>query len=364
MQELKDRLSAFAKGETERAECFGGAACVFRDGEEVTEIFGDERFNEKSIYRLASVTKIFTAAAVMKLYGENKIDVQAPLSRYINGFERVPLGALSPDGRVYSVGMPHREITLFDLLTHTAGLGADELGTREYSLVPIEEKTSLGQICDYYAKNFHLAFEPGTKSAYSGFAGYDCLARVVEVVSRKCFNDYLRTSFFEPLGMTDTTFQPTDEQYARIVPMHKRISGEDKEIDFRGALFRGIPRTYEAAGAALISSLSDMLRFLKMLLCGGEGIITPECVKMMLSPALPDSLLGLAKGESNCFGCFCVTGAHRLKKGTVFCHGAYGTHIILRPYENFAAVLLKNSLTGMSETPKSVTEFEKAVILP
>lgn len=364
MQELKDRLRAFAKSEAEAAECFGGAVGVFCDGKEVTEIFGDERFNEKSIYRLASVTKIFTAAAVMKLYGEGKIDVYSPVSKYICGFESIPLGALSSDGRVHSVGMPHREVTLFDLLTHTAGLGADELGNREYSLVPVEEKTSLKKICDYYAKNFHLAFEPGTKSAYSGFAGYDCLARIVEVVSGKSFNDYLKASFFEPLGMADTTYQPTDEQYARIVPMHKRVSGEDREIDFRGALFRGIPRTYEAAGAALVSSLSDMLRFLKMLLCGGEGLISPECVKMMLSPALPDGLLGLAKGENNCFGCFSVTGEHRQKKGTVFCHGAYGTHIILRPNENFAAVLLKNSLTGMSETPKSVIEFEKTVILP
>lgn len=359
MQELKDRLSAFAKAET---ESFGGAVGVLRDGERITEIYGDERFNEKSIYRLASVTKIFTAAAVMKLYGEKRIDIHAPVSEYINGFDRIPLGALSPDGRIYSTGMPRRGITLFDLLTHTAGLGSDELGNREYALMPPEKKVTLKSVTEYYAENFHLAFEPGTKSAYSGFAGYDCLARVVELVSGMSFNDYLKASFFEPLGMSDTTFQPTDGQYARIVPMHQRISGEDKEINFRGTLFRGLPRTYEAAGAALISSLPDLLRFLRMLLCGGEGLIAPECVKMMLSPALSNGLDGLPLGENNCFGCFSVTGEHRLKKGTVFCHGAYGTHIILRPSENFAAVLLKNSLFGMSNTPKSVIEFEKAVM--
>lgn len=362
MQELKDRLSAFVKGEKERGECFGGAVGVMRDGETVTEIFGDERFSEKSIYRLASVTKIFTAAAVMKLYGEKRIDIHAPVSRYINGFDRIWLGNIDSDGNIVLSGLPRREITLFDLLTHTAGLGAGELGNREYAVMPTGKKVSLERVCEYYSKYFHLNFEPGTRSAYSGFAGYDCLARVVEVVSGMSFNDYLKISFFEPLGMADTTFQPTDEQYARIVPMHQRISGEDREINFRGALFRGLPRTYEAAGAALISSLPDMLRFLRMLLNGGEEIISPECVKMMLSPALRDGLDGLNRGENNCFGCFCVTGEHRLKKGTVFCHGAYGTHIILRQSENFAAVLLKNSLFGMSDIPKSVIEFEKAVM--
>ncbi len=362
-EKIKKALEHLAKNQLEERECFGGAAAVIIDGEETVNFsFGDERFSDNSLYRLASVTKLFTAAAVMKLYGEKKIDIYSAVSDYIPSFSKITLGGISPDGRIYSLGAPSRPLTLFDLLTHTAGLGADELGNREYAVMPIEAKTSLSSVTAYYAEHFHLAFSPGERAAYSGFAGYDVLARVVEIVSGASFNDYLQKEICRPLGMTDTTFAPTDEQYARLVPMHKRISGEEREVDFRGSLFRGIPRTYEAAGASLISSMRDVLRFCRMLLCLGEGILTEKSVRLMLSPALDDSLDGLSKGENNCFGCFAVTGNHRLPKGTVYSHGAYGTHIILQPEKKFAAVLLKNSLYDMSNTSHSTIEFEKAVL--
>lgn len=362
-EKIKKALEDFAENRLETGECFGGAAAVIIDGEAAADIsFGDERFSQNSLYRLASVTKLFTAAAVMKLYEEKKIDIYSAVSDYIPDFEKITLGAISQDGRISSVGKPYRALTLFDLLTHTAGLGADELGNREYAIMPKELKTSLGSVTEYYAQHFHLAFHPGERAAYSGFAGYDVLARIVEIVSGASFNDYLKSEIFLPLGMTDTTFQPSDEQYARLVPMYKRISGEVREVDFHGSLFRGIPRTYEAAGAALISSMKDVLRFCRMLLYSGEGILSGESVKLMLTPMLDGRLCGLGRGENNCFGCFAITGEHRLPKGTVYSHGAYGTHIILQPEKKFAAVLLENSLFDMSIAPRSAIEFEKAVL--
>ena len=362
-EKIKSALLALGEAQLAAKECFGGAMAVMSDGETViNECFGDERFNERSIFRLASVTKLFTAAAVVKLHSENKIDIYSPVSRYLPDFKYIQLGNMTADGRVYSMGLPRREITLFDLLTHTAGLGAGELGSREYTVMRPEYKQSLEIACDYYAKNAHLAFEPGSRAAYSGFAGYDVLARVIEVVLNKSFNDYLTEEFFVPLGMGDTTFQPTEEQYSRIVPMHKRISGEDREIDFKGTLFRGLPRTYEAAGAALVSSMRDILTFCRMLLSGGGDILTKDAVDMMLSPKLDSGLPGLEKGENNCFGCFIAEEGHRLPKGTVLCHGAYGTHVLLKPEEKFAAVFLKNSMYDMTNPSASTIAFEKAVL--
>lgn len=360
---MQEKLHALFNEQIEKCECFGGAAAVIKDGEVVfKEYFGDDRFNDNSIFRLASVTKIFTAVCVMKLHEDGKINIYDNVSKYIPAFSRLSLGDIAPNGMVYSVSMPSREITLFDLLTHTAGLGADSVGNREYTVMPIEEKISLASVTEYYGKNFHLAFEPGSKAAYSGFAGYDVLARVVEIVSEKSFNDFLQDELCIPLGLRDTTFQPTEEQYLRLVPMHQRAGGVDKEVNFKGTLFRGMPRTYELAGASLISSLDDVIRFCKMILSGGEGILKKETIDRMMSPALEEGLCGLEKGENNGIGCFMISGQHRLPKGIVFSHGAYGTHIIFDREKNFAAIFLKNSMFDMSITSNSTVAFEKAVL--
>lgn len=346
--------------EIENGDTFGGAAAVLCHGETVfSETYGDSRFGADSLYRLASVTKIFTAAAVLQLVDAGKLSLAASVETYLQGWKTPMLGRLSADGRVYADGASPRPITLFDLLTHTAGLGADEVGNREYAVMPTEAKTSLASVTEYYKENFHLAFAPGTRMAYSGFAGYDLLSRIVEVVSGERFNDYLQHFLFAPLGMTDTTFQPTDAQYARLVPMHKRVQGESKEVDFRGALFRGLPRTYEAGGAALISSMADMLRFAKMLLGKGEldgvRVLRAETVDRMLSAALGADTDGLIRGENVGLGCF-------LRGKQVYSHGAYGTHLLLLPEQGIAAVLLKNSLTGMSADAPLARAFTEAVL--
>ena len=364
---LEKNLHALFADQLAKKECFGGAAAVISDGETVfSEHFGDGRFTADSLYRLASVTKIFTAAAILQLQDAGKLCIHAPVSTYLPAYKHLSLGTVTSAGQVVSTGMPSREITLFDLLTHTAGLGADKLGNREYAVMPTEVKTSLKNVTDYYGEHFHLAFAPGAKAAYSGFAGYDVLARIAELVSEKTFNEYLQEHLCTPLGMTDTTFQPTDEQYARLVPMHQRISGEDREVNFRGNLYRGMPRSYEAGGASLISSMHDLLLFCKMLLGGGElngvRVLSPESVQTMFTPALADGLDGLPRGENHGIGCFMATGQHRLPKGTVYSHGAYGTHLLLRPDENFAAIFLKNSFFDMSTVSHSTVAFEDAVL--
>lgn len=353
---MVEKLHELFLDQTERVECFGGAAAVIRDGELVfKESFGDSRFNEKSLFRLASVTKIVVASAIMKLHSEGKISIYDKVSKYLPAFAGLSLGAISPSGMIYSVGMPSREITLFDLLTHTAGLGSAELGNREYTVMPVSEKVSLERVVDFYGKNFHLAFEPGSRAAYSGFAGFDVLGRIIELVSGMSLNDYLQKEICEPCNMVDTTFQPDEEQYERLVPMHQRISGTDREVNFKGTLFRSIPRSYEMAGASLISSLDDMINFCKMLF--GGGILSDETLELMMSPALKDGTDGLANGENNGLGCFV-----NLKKGIVFSHGAYGTHIVIDRAKKFAAIFLKNSMFDMATNSRSTVMFENAVL--
>lgn len=365
--QIKTALDALGAHQLAAHECFGGAAAVLRDGEPICEsYFGGDRFSGRALFRLASMTKLFTAAAVMKLAEDGRLDIGAPVSAYLPAFAHLKIGALTADGQVRAASMPRRAITLFDLLTHTAGLGADTLGNREYDLMPPAEKVSLARAVDWYGAEFHLAFEPGSRAAYSGFAGYDVLARIAELVTGMSFGAYLKAAFFDPLGMPDTTFAPTPEQYARFSPVQKRVRGEEIEVDFRGEVFRGLPTTYEAAGAALASTLPDLIRFFRMLAHGGElcgvRVLRPESVRSLIEPKLPDGLPGLAPGENNAFSCFVVTGTHRLPRGSVYTHGAYGTHALFLPRENLIGIFLKNSYVDMSLTSHATVEFENALL--
>ena len=364
---LNSGMRALFEEQLAAHECFGGAAAVTENGEfRFFESFGGPRFPQNGMFRLASVTKLFTAAAIVRLEEEGLLETGAPVSRYLPDFARMTIGEITENGQIYARAMPAREITLFDLLTHTAGLGADTLGNREYALIPAESKTSLAAAVDYYAGHFHLAFEPGTKTAYSGFAGYDVLARIAETVSGASYGALLSELFFVPLGMRDTTFCPSEEQWSKLTPVHKRIAGQDIEVDFRHTLFRGFPVSYEAGGAALASTAADMAAFLSMLACkgvyAGTRVLKEDSVTRMLSPKLPRGLPGLARGENRGFGCIVHDGAGRLPRGTVVCHGAYGAHALILADRQTAGILLKNSYVDMSENPRAALAFEQTLL--
>jgi CubicO group peptidase (beta-lactamase class C family) len=137
---------------------------------------GRERF------AIGSVTKTFTAAAILKLAQEDRLHLSDPLSKFLPSF-------------------PHGgEITVEQLLGHSAGV-------RDYHVLEDfaahrKEPISLPQLVEVIGRA-PLDFAPGTKSSYSS-SGYALLARVVEVVSGRPFHDYLQAAFFEPLGLRDT----------------------------------------------------------------------------------------------------------------------------------------------------------------
>ena len=112
--------------------------------------------------------------------------------------------------------------------------------------------------------------------------------------------------------------------------------------------------------------MADILRFAKMLLGKGEldgvRILSESAVSAMLSPALPEGLDGLARGENIGIGTFVISGVHRLPKGTVYSHGAYGTHLLIHPERNIAAVFLKNSFFQMATNAPATRAFEEAVL--
>ena len=197
-----------------------------------------------TLYDLASLTKVVaTTSAVMVLYDERRIALDAPVSRYLPAFSR---GAKA-------------RVTIRELLEHRSGLPAgrnlsrlthDPLRARELVLA-----TS-------------LEHEPGTVERYSD-VGMDVLGFVVEVITREPLDRFVRRRVFAPLGMTSTTFRPGPALRARAAPteMHSgrghALKGEVHDGD--AYALGGV-----AGHAGLFSTASDLARFAEMLLGGGE----------------------------------------------------------------------------------------------
>ena len=155
---------------------------------------------EDSLYRLMSMTKPITAAAVMQLAEQGKIELDAPLNRYLHGFtdmrvvddkryayhEGMNALSLLPGLLTFRLKAPRtvpaeRDITIRDLLCHASGL---EQGI--YGLISMKldksKRESLAALEQKYS-TMPLDFQPGKGGGYSPLAGFDLLARVVEVVS-------------------------------------------------------------------------------------------------------------------------------------------------------------------------------------
>jgi len=237
-----------------------------------------------ALFRICSMTKPITSAAVMMLYEEGRFMLDDPVSKYIPEFKHPKVLVKPATGEPYTIPAT-REITIRDLLRHTSGLtyhwNAD--------LGPIYSKADVahgilpydGTIEDSVRRlaNLPLLFNPGDRWEYG--LSLDVLGRLVEVVSGKPLDEFFRTRIFEPLGMKDTYFYPPDNKLVRLAAAYTYYDGKglnrfpDTPIT-EGAFtysadypYRG-PRKLFAGGAGLTSTASDYLRFCQMILDGGK----------------------------------------------------------------------------------------------
>jgi CubicO group peptidase (beta-lactamase class C family) len=198
-----------------------------------------------SLFWLASMTKPVTTLGALRL---EDLDLDAPVAHYVPDFARLQVldgGTLRP---------PKVEATVQHLLTHTSGLGyyflnADLLRWRR------EHGTGREKI---YAEP--LIADPGTRFSYG--ISTDWLGRVVEAISGRPLDEYLRDVVLEPLGMDDTTFHPTPEQRARLVPVHVRNDGMWQAVAADGT----DDPNWHPGGHGLYSTPRDFARFAHALL--------------------------------------------------------------------------------------------------
>jgi CubicO group peptidase (beta-lactamase class C family) len=207
-----------------------------------------------------------------------------------------------------------------------------------------------------------LEFQPGTRWQYSGLAGFELIARIVEIASKQRFGDFMQQRICAPLGMKDTTFWPTDAQRARMATLY--VLG-DKGIAPNPDPDRLNTPVLDSGGGGLITSIESYGRFAMMLANGGEldgtRILSPASVRIMGSRVIPETLPGRQPGEGYGLGVRTVTdpaARHTLLgQGSFGWSGAYGTHFWIDPARKLVAILFV-------QTPSQprAADFETAVM--
>ena len=290
--------------------CFGLTFRLLQHGKVVTEVAAGvedpdtgKPVTGDTMFRLASMTKPVTAAAVLSACGKGLLSLYDPVSKYLPGFGKLWLGkkVVRPDGGFDFVPDRPCEQTLriHHLITHTNGIGAGEAGYEVQWRIPRKYRESLATVADYIPENFPLDFEPGTMLSYSTTLGADIAGRVVELVSGMEFGEYIRVNLMAPIGADDITFEPTDEQRTRFVRMIDRdAEGNTFADDSLGlSTFENLPLTYHSGGASLTGSLNSYTRFAEMLRRDGEldgvRVLSQPAARLLHTPWIAPGTPGL-----------------------------------------------------------------------
>jgi CubicO group peptidase (beta-lactamase class C family) len=300
-----------------------------------------------SIFRMASSTKPVTGVAILMLIEEGKIALTDPVSKYLPEFKGQKV-AVEKDGEVQLVAA-EREITIRDLMTHTSGLLSGGAGQKKVG-VDFFRAGGVGANLAEGATKYAAApldFQPGTRWRYSGLAGIDLLARIVEVASGQSFGEFTKARVFEPLGMVDTFFVVPEDRKARLASIHRRTgNGLEKTPSFIR-----FPETYTSGAGGLSSTAADYFRFAQMLANGGEldgkRLLSPRGVELMGSNHVGDLFAGQAgRPKGMGFGLTVevvvepvAAGTFR-SKGSFGWDGAFGTHFWVDPRQKLVAVLM------------------------
>jgi methyl acetate hydrolase len=228
------------------------------------EIAAGPAMTPDTIFRIASMTKAVTSVAAMQLIEAGRLSLDEPIGRVLPELAApMVLAGFGPTGKP-RLRPAKRPITLRHLLTHTAGFGYEMLNSEliRYNSVTHTPSNSTGKLASL---RLPLLFEPGEKWQYG--INIDWVGRAIEAVSGEPLDVYFRDHVFTPLGMSDSGFELSPNQRERLARVHRRNpDGSLEAIDFE------LPARPEfwAGGSGLYSTGPDYLRFLRILLCGGQ----------------------------------------------------------------------------------------------
>jgi len=367
-QERLDRLSKAMQGYIDAQRDAGIVTIVVRQGKVAQlaaygkrDIEANAPMKTDTIFRIASMSKAITSVGIMMLMEEGKLLLKDPVSKFIPSFKKTTVMVPPPAGAVpgspVSVVPAKREITIRDLLTHTAGIG--------YGSGPAEAQYKAANVFGFYFADkaepvaavidrlAALPFDaqPGEKFVY----GYnsDILGVVIEKISGMSLDEFFHSRIFQPLKMTDSSFFLPLDKRDRLAAVYSLVDCKLQRAPNPG-LGQGDyvdgPRMCYSGGAGVLSTASDYARFLQMLLNGGEldgvRLLSPKTVELMTENHVGDLFnegktgFGLGFEILDNPGTAGVIGS----PGVFSWGGAYHTVYWADPKEKLAAVLMTQLL--------------------
>jgi methyl acetate hydrolase len=247
---------------------------------------GEEPARMDTMLAIASMTKVITSVAALQLIERGRLELEQTVASVLPAFGELQV-LEGFDGETPRLRAPASQPTVRQLLTHTSGLGywfssADLLRYHELEGLP-DPITCRRAVLD----GVPLVGDPGVRWEYG--TSTDWLGQVVEAVSGQDLDAYCKQHIFAPLGMTDTTFSPSEHQRERMMALHAR--SPDGGLALSSVELPRDPEFFSGGGGSY-STAGDYLRFMRALLrdgeLDGERILRPETVQL----AFTDHLAG------------------------------------------------------------------------
>ncbi len=346
----------------------GAVAVVYKNGAPVYfKAIGYDDLDTKTplqkdaIFRLASMTKAIVSTGVMLLYEEGKFLPDDPVSMYIPEFKNVKvLDKFNEKDSTYTTIPAKRQVTIRDLLSHIAGIGYPQIGSKEQNAIYSKAGLHMGMTSEDTAflatkmkilAGLPLFSQPGEKWSYG--LNTDLLGYLIEIWSGMPLDQFLKKRIFDPLGMKDTYFYLPGSKYNRLAIQYTQdVTGDLKKathyIELNGKLFTDFPVSkgnYFSGGGGLCGTAQDYTVFMQMILnkgiYKGVRILSPNTIRLMTV----NQIGNIAIGYDDRFGLgFQVTtekGSTRtpLNPGSLSWAGAFGTSFWIDPSENLTAAL-------------------------
>lgn len=311
-QERLDRIEPFMQSYIDEHKLPGMITMVARKGKIVHfEKYGimdiDKPMELNTIFRIASMTKPITSVAVMILYEEGYFQLDDPISKFIPEFNGLKVFSSKDSNGIHVVDQI-RPITVLDLLTHTSGLTYGlGFGNTPVDSMYMAAKLNSGSLKDMIQKlaKIPLLYQPGTKWHYSYSA--DVLGYLVEVVSGKPLDVFMRERIFIPLRMKDTDFYVPKEKISRCAAIFGKSDSTGIRVILRPDINRiSVSPKFLSGGGGLFSTATDYMNFAQMMMNKGElngmRLLGSKTVDLMTKNHIADDLLPIGEEYLPGFG--------------------------------------------------------------
>ena len=298
--------------------------------------------SEDNVFWIASMSKMFVGAAIMMLADEGKISLDDPVTKFLPQLNQWMV-IEEKDAAHVLLKPVARPVTIRHILSHTSGL----TGLSEVQRLTGSDSTPL-KIRSLSSVTGPLQSQPGEKYAY-GNQGMNIAARIVELLSGQAYEEFLQKRFFDPLGMTETTFWPGEPQIARLAGAY----GPNKEkngyarggIGFLTKPYSDRVHRFPEAAGGLFSTTHDILRY--GLLLANDGELDG---KRYLSHAAMEELRKEQTGTTRVNYSF----GYHLRNGMFGHDGAYGTDLSVNPATGMVAIFMVQCTSGDQWTARDL----------